>query len=48
MTAREIVDKKIKEIEKDFGKDISIFLETTDKKKFLVVLDFLNICQWGK
>ena len=25
MTAREMVDKKIKEIEKDFGKDISIF-----------------------
>ena len=55
MTAREIVDNKIKEIEKDFGSNIGIFLETKDRKNFLVVLDFFRampmgqeLCQWDK
>lgn len=48
MTAREIVYNKIKEIEKDFGKNISIFLETTDRRKFLVVLDFFEYMPMGQ
>lgn len=48
MTARDIVDNKIKEIEKDFGKNIGIFLETTDRKNFLVVLDFFEYIPMGQ
>lgn len=40
MTAREIVNNKIQEIEKDFGRNIGVYLETKDRKNFLVVLDF--------
>ena len=48
MTAREIVDTKIKEIEKDFGSNIGIFLETKDRKNFLVVLDFFRAMPMGQ
>ena len=48
MTAREIVDTKIKEIEKDFGSNIGIFLETKDRKNFLVVLDFFEYIPMGQ
>lgn len=40
MTAREIVYNKIQEIEKDFGRNIGVYLEIKDRKNFLVVLDF--------
>lgn len=42
MTAREVVDSKIREVQKDFGKNLGIFLETKDKNRFLVVLDFFQ------
>lgn len=48
MTAGEIVDNKVREIEKDFGKKISIFLEIKDKKNFLVVLDFFESIPMGQ
>lgn len=48
MTAREIVDNKIKEIEKDFGSNISIFLETKDRRNFFVVLDFFRAMSMGQ
>ena len=34
--------------EKDFGKNIGIFLETKDKKRFLVVLDFFQTIPIGE
>lgn len=48
MTAKEIVDNKVREIEKDFGKNIGIFLETKDRRKFLVILDFFVSIPMGQ
>lgn len=48
MTAREVVDSKIREVQKDFGKNLGIFLETKDKNRFLVILDFFQTIPMGQ
>lgn len=48
MTAREVVDNKVEEIEKDFGRNIGRLLETKDRKNFLVVLDFFVSIPMGQ
>lgn len=48
MTAKEMIYNKIQEIKKDFGRNVGAYLETKDRKNFLVVLDFFVSVPMGQ